>query len=102
MAYISVTDFNGTEHDIQVIDVDTDIRISREFGKYIPLGEIPDCEDEEIADLKSDIKDLKEDLRIAENEKDHYEYEVIQLTDRIDSLNSEIDSLREEIKFNVH
>ena len=102
MAYVSITDFNGTEHDIQVIDIDTDIRVSREFGKYIPLGEITDDKDEKIADLESNIEDLKEELKIVENENNDYEYEVNKLTDTVDSLNSEVDSLREEIKFNVH
>jgi hypothetical protein len=72
MAYLKITDVSGIEYDLQVLDEDRNILISKEFGRFIPLEEFTKIEiggyEDKISDLESDVEDAKDAVIDAEDE----------------------------------
>jgi chaperonin cofactor prefoldin len=64
MAYLKITDIDGKEHELQVINEDRDILISRGFGKFLFFKEMENSAIEDYLDKISDLKYEVERMRM--------------------------------------
>ena len=64
MAYLKITDIDGKEHELQVINEDRDVLISRGFGKFLSFKEIIEDYLDKISDLKKEVSIYKERAEI--------------------------------------
>ena len=90
MAYLKITDIDGKEHELHVLNEDRDVLISRGFGKFVSITSI---EDNIINEYEDKISDLSNE----------YEYNISDLSneyeDKISDLRSEIEDARADVMF---
>ena len=72
MAYLKITDIDGKEHELQVINEDRDVLVSRGFGKFLSFKEMENSAIEDyldkISDLKYEVEDANADIKSANDE----------------------------------
>jgi hypothetical protein len=100
MAYLKITDTNGVEHELQVLNEERDILISKEFGKFITLGESTELINKEyedkIAELETNLKGAKNDVIDSENRIFNIRNEVSIYKERAEEWEEKYKTLREE------
>ena len=92
MAYLKITDVNGVEHELQVLNEERDILISREFGKFISIKQ---SEMDKISEYEDKIADLEADLDNATNSADGLQLDVDRLENRVSDLEYEVSIYRD-------
>jgi chromosome segregation ATPase len=92
MAYLKITDVNGVEYNLQVLNEERDILISREFGKFISIKQ---GEMDKISEYEDKIADLEADLDEASGSADDLQLDVDNLENQISDLEKEVSIYRE-------
>ena len=87
MAYLKITDIDGKEHELQVINEDRDVLISRGFGKFLSFKEMENSAIEDyldkISDLECEVEEANAYIKFA--------------NDEIADINDEIAELKKEV-----
>ena len=92
MAYLKITDVNGVEHELQVLNEERDILISREFGKFISIKQ---GEMDKISEYEDKIYDLETSLVDATSSADGLQLDVDHLENQISDLENEVSIYRD-------